>query len=157
MNSNACFLKTTCYNLGLMPRLKNSVKKVTCLGFLDQENVWRRPQFFQSYGKRILIPRVSVRMQPCTVLGLDGIQGSDQFKENNLDFPTDCIFGLQEHYIAQLKQAGVQEFFPVGWQHCCWNVSSFLSVDKSLTAPRNVSPSTCIAFARKLIVQNKSQ
>lgn len=75
--------------------MKNSAKKVKCLDFLDQENVWRMPQFFQNYGKQVLILHVSVDMQSCTVLWLDGVQMTDQFRENNPDFPTDCIFGLQ--------------------------------------------------------------
>lgn len=113
------------------------------------------PSFFRAMESKFWF-HVSDSMQSCTVLGLGGIQGADQFKENNLDFPTNCIFGLQEYYIAQLKQAGVQERFPVGWQRCCWNVSSFSFVDKSLTAPRNVSHSACIAFTGKLIMQSKS-
>lgn len=133
--------------------MKNSAKEVKHLGFLNWEYVWRMPTFFSKIGKTNSDPvYISPDRQTCTILGLDSNLGTNQVKENNPDFPSDCLFDVQEYSIAQLKQAGVQQVCRVGMVLVLLKCQFiFFSIDKSLTALRNVSPSVCITFIRKTV------
>jgi len=91
---------------------------VKCFGFLDQENVWRTLQIFQNCGNQILILHLFLsRRNPAQFCGLMVFRGLTNSKKTVQIFPPTTFFAFRI-FIAQLKQAGVQEVLQVEWQRC---------------------------------------
>lgn len=127
-------------------RMKNSAKQIKCLGFLGKKNVWKIPTCFQKQGKQIvnLYTFLFIR-QTCTSVWFDNAQSANQVKKLIQVFPVTALlaFSNSPSHRSSRNSTGHLLGGMVLLLKC---LLFFSSVDKSLTALRNGSPSVYITL-----------